>query len=108
MSGHSFRDYYVVPNLPFRSGNGRPPEDDLQVRMTGANFLSNITALIAVVALEAIIFSRVEGWEYFDAIYLATGCSLVQPGNVAISLSVQPIHPVWHFLLCKTALRAES
>lgn len=50
---------------------GRPPEDDLQVRMTGANFLRNITGLIAVVALEALIFSRVEGWEYFDAIYFA-------------------------------------
>ncbi len=50
---------------------GRPPEDDPQVRMTGANFLRNITALIAVVALEALIFSRVEDWEYFDAIYFA-------------------------------------
>jgi uncharacterized membrane protein len=39
--------------------------------MTGANFLRNISALIAVVEVEALIFSLIEGWAYFDAIYFA-------------------------------------
>jgi hypothetical protein len=76
MGGSSIRDGALFLLFHLLMEMHRPP-DDLQVRMTGANFLRNISALIAVVAVQALIFSLIEGWAYFDAIYFAVVTMLV-------------------------------
>ncbi|KZT57304.1 voltage-gated potassium channel [Calocera cornea HHB12733] len=61
----------LVLLLHFLLQIGRPPSDELQVRLTGAHFMRNILGLVLVLALEAVIFSKIEGWEFFDGVYFA-------------------------------------
>jgi potassium channel subfamily K len=52
------------------------PEDERrvhrQVRVSGRHFMLSTTILLALIALMALIMSKVEGWSYLDGIYFST------------------------------------
>ena len=46
-------------------------EADVDVRMQGKQFLLSVTIFIGVLAIQALVFSKIEGWSYVDSIYFS-------------------------------------
>jgi potassium channel subfamily K len=51
-----------------RKGHKDSAEDNLEDR----HFMLSVLSFVSLLALEALVFSRIEDWAYFDGIYFAT------------------------------------
>ena len=50
-------------------GNYTSDEESKKIRISGRHFMLSIISLISLLAIEALIFSRIEDWQYLDGIY---------------------------------------
>ncbi|BEJ16499.1 hypothetical protein CspHIS471_0511040 [Cutaneotrichosporon sp. HIS471] len=50
--------------------------DNVKIQLTGRKFMLSITGLFVLVAFQALAFSRLEGWKYFDGIYFSIQTTL--------------------------------
>jgi hypothetical protein len=41
-------------------------EDSIKIRVDGRHFILSVSSFVAVIALQALVFSRIEKWSYFD------------------------------------------
>lgn len=41
-------------------------EDSIKIRVDGRHFILSVSSFVAVIALQALLFSRIEKWSYFD------------------------------------------
>ncbi|KAG9125493.1 hypothetical protein FRC07_007378 [Ceratobasidium sp. 392] len=55
-----------------KSGSEPAAHTKLQLRVAGRHFMLQNTMLIALIALTALIFSRIENWSYIQGIYFTT------------------------------------
>lgn len=49
----------------------KPEEDTVAVRKSGQKFMVSITIFISIIALQALVFSRLEHWSYAGGIYFS-------------------------------------
>jgi potassium channel subfamily K len=49
---------------------------DTKLQITGRKFMLSITGLFVLIGFQALAFSRLEGWKYFDGIYFSTQTTL--------------------------------
>jgi potassium channel subfamily K len=70
-----------------------------QVRVSGRHFMLSTTSFLALVALTALIMSRIEGWSYLDGIYF----SLVTFETVGFG-DYEPTHKATQVLLFPLAI----
>lgn len=55
----------------------RPGGDhDLDLRMQGRQFMLSVTAFLGILAIQALAFSKIEGWSYLDSIYFSVQTAL--------------------------------
>ncbi|KAF7971393.1 hypothetical protein HWV62_21228 [Athelia sp. TMB] len=50
-------------------GNFTSDEESKKIRISGRHFMLSIISLISLLAIEALIFSKIEDWQYLDGIY---------------------------------------
>ena len=62
--------------------------EDKSLRIQARHFLLTELSFFCVIALEALIMSRLEGWAFFDAVYFAviTGRCALPTGNLFLTL----------------------
>lgn len=46
-------------------------KDSIKVRIDGRHFMLSVTAFVLVIALMALVFSRIEGWTYVTGLFFA-------------------------------------
>jgi potassium channel subfamily K len=51
-------------------------EADIDVRLQGKQFLLSVTIFITILAIQALVFCKIEGWTYLDAIYFSVQTAL--------------------------------
>jgi potassium channel subfamily K len=47
-------------------------KDSTEDRLEERHFMLSVLSFVSLLALEALVFSRIEGWQFFDGIYFAT------------------------------------
>lgn len=62
--------------LHFFLAFNKPEEDTDAVRKSGRSFMLSVTFFISVIALQALVFSRLEHWSYADGIYFSIQTAL--------------------------------
>ncbi|KAL0254181.1 hypothetical protein I308_101561 [Cryptococcus tetragattii IND107] len=55
---------------------GHLKADNRDVRSEGRRFMLSVTAFIAILGVQSLVFSRIEHWEYVDGIYMSVQTAL--------------------------------
>ncbi|KZP04697.1 hypothetical protein FIBSPDRAFT_386019 [Athelia psychrophila] len=55
----------------FQGANRGTDDEAKKIRVSGRHFMLSIISLTTLLALEALIFSKIEGWAYLDGIYFS-------------------------------------
>ena len=51
-------------------------DDVAEIRLEGKRFMLSVTLFVVILALQALVFSRIEGWTYLDGIYFSVETAL--------------------------------
>ncbi|WWD01178.1 hypothetical protein V866_008118 [Kwoniella sp. B9012] len=55
---------------------GKEQQDQSDIRSEGRRFMLSVTAFISILAVQSLVFSRIEHWSYSDGIYFSTQVAL--------------------------------
>jgi potassium channel subfamily K len=57
--------------LHFLLAYNKPEQDTIAVRLSGRKFMLSVTLFMSIIALQALVFSRIEHWSYAGGIYFS-------------------------------------